>query len=374
MTARVFLSHQINALTRSYDVTVITNMTDNEGMLDNLLSEVKIISIPISRGISLTSDIKAFTLLLSIYLKEKYYIVHSVSPKAAILSAVAGYIARIPFRIHTFTGQVWATKKGLGKYLLKSVDKLIVKLNSIILVDSISQREYLIDNRVLKKDTALVLGKGSISGVDTDRFYPSQELRCRIRTELNVANDTVVLLFIGRLKVDKGVLDLISAFININSQHPNTFLVIIGPDEENLQPIIRSRYLDSLSSIKFLPYTNKPEHYMAASDIFVLPSYREGFGSVVIEAAACGVPAAVSRIYGLTDAVEENITGLFFEAGNTAEMEEVLAKLVNNKDLRLELGENALSRVKKHFLQEDITYKLCELYSKLDGRKVKNVV
>ena len=365
MTARVFLAHQIHVLSKIYDVSVVANLNDATSELDNLPSGIKIISLPIERDISLFKDIHALILLIRLFSQEKFSLVHSVSPKAGLLAITAGYFARIPHRLHTFTGQVWATKVGCKRMLFKSLDKLIARLSTTVLVDSHSQRDFLIDNRILQKSESIVLNKGSISGVDLQRFRPSKDKRKSVRLELGISQDAVILLFLGRLKIDKGVVDLANAFGRINASHPETILLVIGPDEEAMQQQIISKSGAASSAVKFITFTNLPEDYMAASDIFVLPSYREGFGTVVIEAGACELPSVVSRVYGLTDAVEENETGIFFQAGNVDEIVMSIDKLIKRKDLRLQLGLNARKRVEEHFSQVKVTNELCALYNNL---------
>jgi glycosyltransferase involved in cell wall biosynthesis len=372
MTARVFLAHQINVLAKLYDVTVVTNMIGNEEILDNLPANVQVFSLPIEREIRFGADLKALALLVRYFWVQQFFLIHSVSPKAGLLATVAGWITRTPNRLHTFTGQVWVTQTGVKRWLLKTIDKLIAGLATRVLVDSNSQRDFLVENCVVGEASTMVLGKGSISGVDLERFHPSQGVRESIRLELNIDQDALVLLFLGRLKIDKGVLDLAYAFSRINRDFPNTVLVVIGPDEENLQSEMIAACGDAASATRFVPFTKRPEDYMATSDIFVLPSYREGFGSVVIEAAACGVPAIVSRIYGLTDAVEEGVSGLFFEAGNIDDICATVKLLLSDKCVRTKLGNNALKRVQNQFSQEIVTNEVCTLYSSLISGKVEN--
>lgn len=365
ITARVFLAHQICVLANSYEVTVVTNMRHEGGMLDNLPSNVTVFSLPIARKISIFADLKALILLLHYFWRQNFILVHSVSPKAGLLSSFAGWVTRVPNRLHTFTGQVWATQDGFMRWLLKAMDKSIVRFSTNILVDSCSQRDFLVENSVLSESSAIVLNKGSISGVNLQRFHPSREISKSIRNQLGIGENDVVILFLGRLKHDKGVVDLAEAFNQIYLNYPNAVLLIIGPDEEHLKSKIVLACGDAAQAACFVPFTKRPEDYMAASDIFVLPSYREGFGSVVIEAAACAIPAVVSRIYGLTDAVDEGVTGLFFDVGDVKKISEQVSRLLSDESLRDQLGINAYERAKKHFSQELITDELCVFYSKL---------
>jgi len=362
MVARVFLAHQINSLVELYDVTIITNLNGNHFMLDNISSKVNVINLPIERNISLFADLKALFLLVSMFYKNRFSLVHSVSPKAGLLCAIAAWIARVPSRLHTFTGQVWMTKKGVRRWFLKLLDKTIVALNSNILVDSFSQQDFLIKEGVLANDTSIVLGSGSISGVDIKRFQPSQKYRNLVRSQLNISNSCLVFLFVGRLKKEKGVFELVEAFKNISINYNNVVLLVIGPDEEGL----RQELIDNLGVkkkfVRFIDFTKTPEQYMAASDIFVLPSYREGFGSVVIEAASCGLPSIGSNIYGLSDAIKVEETGLLVPVRSSKLLESAMLRLINNNEFRNKMGLNARKRIIQHFSQDDITLKILQLY------------
>ena len=365
MVARVFLAHQINALVENYRVTIITNLKGSDSILDNISKRVIVIDLPIERNINLFLDLKALFLLIIIFYKNKFTLVHSVSPKAGLLAALASFVARVPNRVHTFTGQVWMTKKGISRSLLKFLDKIIVGLNTNILVDSFSQNDFLIKEGVIKNNLSTVLGNGSISGVDSLKFQPSQTNRNFIREELNIKNDCIIFLFLGRLKKEKGVFELVEAFKNVSEFHSNVALLIVGQDEEGIKQELISFLGTHKSIVKFVSFTKEPERYMAASDIFVLPSYREGFGSVVIEAACCGLPSIGSNIYGLSDAIKTGETGLLVSVRSTKLLQAAMLQLANDKNLRMAMGFNARKRAIEHFSQDIITSKILQFYKRL---------
>ena len=340
-------------------------MDGNFSILDNISNKVNIISIPIERKISLYLDFKALFLLIAVFNKNRFFIAHSVSPKAGLLCAIAAWIAKIPNRLHTFTGQVWVTKRGISRWFLKLLDKIIVLLNTEILVDSFSQQDFLANENVLSKKYSVVLGQGSISGVDINRFVPSKKYRNSIRNELKINDDSIIFLFVGRLKKEKGIFELVEAFKSISKVHDNLVLLIVGPDEEKLKLDLIQHLGFFKDFIRFIDFTKTPEQFMAASDIFVLPSYREGFGSVVIEAASCGLPAICSNIYGLSDAIENKDTGLLVPVRSSKLLEVAMLKLINNDKLRNEMGINARKRVIENFSQDNITFNIVKFYKGL---------
>jgi glycosyltransferase involved in cell wall biosynthesis len=169
---------------------------------------------------------------------------------------------------------------------------------------------------------------------------------------------------VGRLKKDKGVLDLAKAFSRMSDNCPDAHLLFVGPDEENLSGKIMQYVLDK-NRIHFVPYTDNPEKFMAAADVLCLPSYREGFGNVIIEAAACAVPSIGSRIYGITDAIQENITGKLHTAGNVDEIARLLREFYQSADIRLEMGKQAYLRAKRDFSKEYVASALVNFYENI---------
>ena len=224
------------------------------------------------------------------------------------------------------------------------------------LTDSNLQKKFLEDEKVVRKDFLKVLANGSICGVDTSKFFPNAVNRKTIRDQLNISPDTILLLFLGRLNKDKGILDLADVVNDIiEKDNKNISLLIVGPDEENIKSKIQILCKNSINKIHFVEFTNQPEKYMSAADIFCLPSYREGFGMAALEAGACALPVITSRIYGLIDAVKENYTGLFHEVRNKEQIKKCIIKLIDNKELREKLGKQGRERVLNEFEQEYVT-------------------
>jgi glycosyltransferase involved in cell wall biosynthesis len=359
LAVKAFLLNHLQALSDAYEVTVIVN-TNNLNFLAEQGIHAKVIALPIARNISVLSDFISLFNLITVFHREKFSAVHSVTPKAGLLAMLAAWFVHIPLRVHTFTGQVWVTKKGVKRFLLKQIDRLIALLSTYNIIDSPSQRQFLLDQRVLPLAKAIVFAKGSISGVNIARFKPNLKTRVEIRQQLNISNEAIVFLFIGRLTKDKGVLDLAQAFSDLNPTH--AYLLLVGPDEQNMQNEIRSLTKNCSANVFFVGQTNVPESYMAASDVLCLPSYREGFGSVVIEAAAIGIPAIASRIYGLTDAVVNGETGLLHEPHDVSEIKACMENLIKNTELRLKLGAQARARAVAEFDSDIITQEWVGFY------------
>ncbi|MFZ2302789.1 MAG: glycosyltransferase family 4 protein [Gallionella sp.] len=357
-----FLKEHISSCAQKWTVSIVSAPIDAE-----LLRDIPASFIPLSieRKVSPWRDLLTLVQLVMLFRRERFDLVHSIMPKTGFLSMLAAWLAGVPNRIHTFTGQVWASKRGWRRRILKQFDKLIVLFATHILVDSPSQRDFLVSEGVLPQGKGMVIEHGSICGIDAHRFHPNMPTNKAVRAELNIGLEQTVILFLGRLNRDKGMPELAAAFADIASHHADVMLVLVGAEEDfpfvNLQAIC-GKHSDRLRRVSFTP---TPERYMATADIFCLPSHREGFGQVIIEAGASGVPSVASRIYGITDAIEEGKTGLLFPAGDTAALKHALLELIENRDLRRQMGKAARVRALELFPSDKITQGVLALYGEL---------
>lgn len=363
MSVVAFMLPHIRALKAVVTVQVLANTTDST-LLQQQGLDVPIEPVKVVRTIAPWVDAKALWNLYWRFKRIRPFAVHTITPKAGLLGMAAAWLARVPVRVHSFTGQVWVTRKGPMRYLLKGADKCIAAMATNALVDSPSQRDFLIQEGVLTTSGSAVLGAGSICGVNMQRFCPNSNTREAVRAELGTAPDALVCLYLGRLNRDKGVLDLAAAFSQLSTKHPHAVLWVVGPDEGNWYEQMQALLGDAISQVKRVGFTAQPERFMQAADVFCLPSYREGFGSSVIEAAACAVPALVSRIYGLTDAVVEGQTGWMHEPGNVKDLADKLDELLVKSDELVARGFAAREYAKTMFAEEMITGAMVQFYKK----------
>jgi len=322
--------------------------------------------ISIVRKVNIWSDLKALIALYLLCRRYKPDIVHSIMPKAGLLSAIAAKMAGIPVRIHTFTGQIWDTKRGVSRFLLKLIDKFIVVMNISCLTDSPSQSNHLLKNGISDKGIPLdVLGSGSLIGVDLDRFNRGRiHLTSRVSRKSLGLNDTdFVVAFIARKSLDKGALDMLWAFANAREKVDHLRLLFIGPDESNgAIEQLRVNNPEIFIGVIELGLVGNHEDYLLLSDVLCMPSYREGFGSIVIDAAALGIPAVGSRIIGLVDSIKDGVTGILFSVGNTIELANLLIALDSDRMFLANLSSAASERVRAYFSSEVIYSYLSEYY------------
>ncbi len=357
------LGKTLDELTQHFDVTVA-----GEGVsrYADRFPAVSWADIDIPRKAEPLKDLKSLLQIYALCRRLRPDIVHSIMPKAGLVTALAARAAGIRVRIHTFTGQVWDTKSGWRRTAYKLVDRLIVRLNTTCLTDSPSQSQHLHANGIdINHKPLPVLGKGSLVGVDLERFNPE-----RIRASAQVTRSTLglstshfVAAFVARKSNDKGALDMLEAFALAKAGSPDMRLLFIGPDE-SAGEIERMRKAKPhiFEGVIERDTVFNHEEYLLASDVLCLPSYREGFGSVVIDAAALGVPCVGSRIAGLVDSVAEGKTGLLHPAGDIRQLAELLKSLDQDRLLLKQLGQQARFRVQTYFSSAVLGQLLVEFY------------
>lgn len=365
----VQLNSQLKYIDKSnIKLTMIASKKDDISETEKLLEELphsSFIPINICRKISLFNDIKSLSKLIYTFKVNKYDIVHSTTPKAGLLTAIAGITTGVKVRLHTFTGQPWVTEKGLKKIILMYCDKIISRLNTKCYADSSSQRDFLIKKNIINKDKIDVLHSGSLAGIDLARFneknYPDG-VKSSFKKMFNIPADDLIITFIGRVTKDKGVRELICSFESIIKTNDNISLLIVGPKEKDEIDYFSEISSRMKSKIYYHEFTSRPEDFLAISNIFCLPSYREGFGTVIIEAAALGVPSVATNIYGISDAIVDGETGLLVPPMNSKLLTIALLKLIGDKSLRKKMGVAAKNRVISSFNSEVISKALIDDY------------
>ena len=349
-----FLAGHLIALSRHYHVVLCVNLQAYD-LLPALFDIAEVHHIPFARKPALSVDLKTLFQLLKVVRKAKPAVIHSITPKAGLLAMMAGFILRVPHRWHTFTGQIWVTRKGVKRYLLKALDRMIALLASRVFADSASQCRLLGDEGVVRANEIGMLGSGSIAGVNLERFRPDVANRDLLRRKNDTRANACVFLFVGRLARDKGVFDLVEAFRRVAATVPNVELWVVGPDDESLLGDLQRAAAGIDAPIHWLGATPTPEHFMAAADVLLLPSYREGFGSVIIEGAACGIPAIAYRIDGVVDAIADGSSGLLVQVGQPMALADAMKTLAEDDALRQRLGHQARRRAESSFSSQAVT-------------------
>lgn len=367
-TAESFLKPHFRNLGHTFEVHYVA--CDVEDGEDPCFPGVICHRIDIRRPISLSADIKALMAMAKLFKKEKFVAVHSLTPKAGLVSSVAGKLTGVEHRIHTITGQVWATRTGAMRKLLRAMDHVIVHCSNCILVDGESQRQYLISEGILKETNSRVLANGGLIGVDLQRFCPKNEYRVFYRQQLGIRDDHFVFAFLGRLNADKGIRELMSAFDRLveTNQNLRPYLILIGRDEDKMSAQFSSySHIRPHENFCYYGSTPIPERVMQAADAFVLPTYREGFPQSPLEAAALELPVIISDIYGTKASIIDNETGIRCQAQNEGSLYSAMLQFLTNKEATKQMGKNGRAYIQEKYSQNIVEKAWVDFYKQLLG-------
>ena len=332
----VLLKGQLRFMNEFYDVTGIASEgTSHQVIRDN--EGVRTIPVRINRKINVIEDIVSLYTLYTLFKKEKPFIVHSLTPKAGLLSMIAAYLARVPHRMHTFTGLIFPTQTGIMKKILIFFDKVICYCATNVYPEGQGVKNDLIKYGITKKPLK-VIGNGNVNGIDLSHFDPNLyplEKQAEIRSLWGLKNSDFVFTFIGRIVFDKGIVEMVTAFTEVRKTRANVKLLLVGPREEALDPLPHhiSKEIEDNPDIVTTGWQQDVRPFFAITNIFVFPSYREGFPNVVLQVGAMGRYSIVTDINGSNEIIEEGLNGTIIPVKDTVALTEAMLKtLVNEAD------------------------------------------
>lgn len=326
---------------------------------------VKIVTVAMERHISLFRDIKALFQIVKVLRKEKPYLIHSMTPKAGMLCMVAAWICRVPRRVHTFTGLIWPTATGVKRKILMATDWLTCACATHIIPEGKGVMNDL-QNHITKKPMK-VLGYGNIKGVDMERFSKRPEI---VEASKSIKKDGVfTFFFVGRVVGDKGINEMVEAFLRLLKEKTNVRLLLVGKFEENLDPVkdITREHINTTPEIQYAgpQFGDDLLAYYAASDCFVFPSYREGFPNTVLEAGAMGLPSIVTDINGSREIIENGKNGIIIPPKDVYALYEAMKYVVENKDALNRMAEVSRSMIESRFEQSYVRKCLLDFYDEI---------
>ena len=352
-----FLSSHIKNLSGDFEIFLVSS-SDGGMLLPDVAGLVKFYDWSIDRKPNLVKDVLLFFKFLSLLLRCRPDCILTVTPKVGVILGICGFLVGIPRRAHIFSGQVWHTKTGFSRIFYKLLDTILAKTLTTPLADSSSQVKYLEDEKVAPKGRIQVLSFGSICGVNTRKFSINNQLRRETRDKYACVDSTFIVLFLGRMVQDKGVFDALAAVSSVTNINKDVCLWMVGPDEDGLTDEIKLKAISLNVNLKCFGKVAETIPYFSAADLLILPSKREGFGSVIIEAAACGLPALCYRTYGVIDALEDGKTGLLANYCDREHLSELLQCLINNRALLRNMSINARKRALEKFDEKILLKKL----------------
>ena len=347
-----FLLDFIIALSKDKLIILVTNSSISEF---NKYKNIIQVDVKFHRKLNFLSDIKNFFKCFLLIRNHSPTMVISFTPKVGLIMSIAAYLNRIQFRLHYFTGQIWALNNTPYHVILKLSDKLISFLSTKILCDSFSQKNFLLENNIISANKISVIHNGSIKGVDTNKFMKKIFSINKLKKNLNISSDSKIISIVSRLNKDKGIVNLPDILTPILKKYHNLFIILIGKDEENLLPwLYKNKLLKS--RLIYLPYTDKLDNFLTISNILLITSFREGFGNIALEASSNELPIVSTNIYGLKDIVINGYNGLIYSNVDTATYS--LELLLNNNDLCIKFGKNGRDLALSKYNADDVNIQM----------------
>jgi glycosyltransferase involved in cell wall biosynthesis len=364
-----FYSGQISLWNQYYEICAISSKKDllsNFGKAEN----VNVQFIDMERDPSPLKDLKSLYSFIRLFIKEKPEIVHGGTPKAALLSMIAAWITHRPIRIYMCHGLRFEAFSGFKRKFLVFMEKLTCRCATDVICVSFGTREGLIKANCCTEGKAKVIGYGSPCGIDLSHYdnIPNFQ-KDTFRQSIGIKSTDFVFLFIGRIVRDKGVNELISSFIALSSKYDNIHLVVLGcygvtnKVEDNSKNEIENN-----PRIHYMCQQNDIRPFMMASDVFVLPSYREGLSTVLVESGAMSLPAITCNVTGCNEIIEDGVNGLLIEPRNTDSLYNAMEKVYSNPQMLKDMGTNARKLVSERYEQSVVWNNYLQEYLKLKDR------
>lgn len=366
----LFLVGQVGFMgDRGYTVSVVTSPG---GKLDTFAARegVAAYGVEMARKITPVRDLVTVLRLVRIFRSIHPEIVHAHTPKGGLLGMISARLAGVPVRVYHMRGLPLMTARGPKRTLLRATEKLSCRLAGQVICVSHSLREVALAEGLCTAEKIEVALAGSGNGVDSGgKFNPARlpaGARAAVRRELGIPQDALVIGFVGRLVRDKGVVELATAWRGIAARHPEAHLVLVGPFEEgDPVPDDVRRALTEDARVHLVGFADDTPSMYAAMDVVALPTYREGFPNVPLEAAAMGLPVVATRIPGCIDAVADGETGTLVPAADAGALEAALERYATDQALRRTHGAAGRARVETEFCRERIWEVIAGIYARL---------
>jgi glycosyltransferase involved in cell wall biosynthesis len=314
--------------------------------------------VEITRSINPIKDFRAIIKIYQYIKTNKIDKVIGHTPKGGMVAMIASYFAKVSERIYFRHGIIYETSTGVKKILLKNIDRLSGLLATKVVCVSNSVKEISQKDHLNNIDKNVILGLGTCNGIDTEeRFNPSkkdEKIINELKREYDINEEDKVVGYVGRLVKDKGIDDLIKAWEIIKKNRQNAKLLLVGPIEERDSISDYSKkQIESNSSIIFTDFVIDASHYFSLMNVFVLPTYREGFPTVSLEASSMNLPVVITKATGCTESIIENETG-FFMTNEPSDIAEKILYYLENDQIAQEHGRQGRRFVQQNFEETKI--------------------
>ena len=368
----IFVTGMLSELKKKYEVVLLSSPGHELDEAEEKFG-VRGIRVPMERHISFGRDFISLCRLVYVFVREKPAMVHSMTPKAGLLCMMAAWLARVPVRVHTFTGLVFPTATGLKRKILMLTDSLTCTCATHVIPEGEGVKNDLLKNGITKKPMK-VLGYGNVRGIDMVRFDRRPEVMSLAQAIRKT--DVFTFVFVGRIVKDKGINELCQAMEMLSGIAP-VRLLLVGPYEDDLDPISQHSkdIIENNSSIVYLgsKYGDEMLACYAAADCFVFPSYREGFPNTVIEAGAMGLPSIVTDINGSREIVVQGENGVIVPPKDADALYQAMLDMIRYKAVRERMAGNARKMIASRFEQSFVRKCLLDYYDEILNSKYKDI-
>ena len=347
----------LKELSNEYEVVAVSSPGDALGRVAQR-EGVRTIAVPMERHISLMSDLKSLWKMWRVMRRERPVMVHSMTPKAGLICMLSAWLARVPRRVHTFTGLVWPTSSGMKRRILMATDWITCACATHIIPEGEGVKNDLLNHHITRKPIK-VLGYGNVMGIDLEHYNPNA-----FGTS---AHDGFTFVFVGRIVRDKGINELVSAFDRLRQEHRDVRLVLVGAGEDDLDPVApeTKERINRGDGIEAVGRQKDVRPFYAQADALVFPSYREGFPNVVIEAGAMNLPSIVTDINGSRDIIVDGQNGVIIPSQDEEALYEAMKRFVEHPDVVAQLAANARSMIASRFEQSFVRQCLYDFYHEI---------
>ena len=352
-----YLSQYFEVVGVAADTGVLQQVSEREG--------VRVVDLPMHREISLWADCKSLWALVKLFRRERPDIVHANTPKASLLGMVAAALCRVPNRIYTVTGLRFETTQGVLRFVLKTMERITCLCATKVIPEGDGVKSILLRERITRKPMQKILN-GNINGVDLE-WYDRTESVMQRAAEVRGDLTDFTFVFIGRIVRDKGVNELVEAFSRLANERSDVRLMLVGRFEDDLDPLPQhtKKQIESNERISFVGYQSDVRPYLVASDVLVLPSYREGFPNVVLQAGAMGLPVIVTDVNGSDEAICSGVNGVIVPKYSSEVLYRAMSDMVSDRDATANMAAVAREMVASRFDQKDVWAALANMYKEL---------
>lgn len=358
-----FCKGLLKELSEKYEVVAVSSPDDTLDLVGRR-EGVKTVGVPMERHIAPLSDLKSLWKMVGVMRRERPWLVHSMTPKAGLMSMIAGWLTGVPVRVHTYTGLVFPTATGITQKILILTDRILCRCATHIIPEGQGVKRDLERYRITRKPMR-VLANGNVRGIDLSHYDRTPEVMAEARKIADPDKTTYV--FVGRIVGDKGVNELVEAFTRLNAGHPDTRLILVGRQEAELDPVSPTtlKRIKSNASVLAVGEQEDVRPWLAASDIGVLSSYREGFPNSVIESGAMGLPSIVTDINGANEIIIPGENGLIVPPRDADALYRAMKLLYDDKPMRDRLASRSRD-MSRRYDQTVVRKALYDFYSSLE--------